>query len=176
MMMMMMILTTDDIPPDGAVPTSVRSRYEAAWQLLRPRLTADEPFRKVLFSEHLKPKPFSKKRKDNLVVHRLVDTNHHPHHQQSNAEALRQRVVKQYFLFFLLWNNLESFECSGTKPFPGSVVLLHRKQRTNWEEKSRPCKVFAASLIWYMAIRKVDIWPFAKLKIGYLQHWYLAIC
>jgi len=29
---------------------------------------------------------------------RLVDTNHHPHHQQSNAEALRQRVARSHSL------------------------------------------------------------------------------
>ena len=49
-MMMMMILTTDHTRPDGAVPPSVRSRYEAAWQLPRPRLTADGPVGKVFFS------------------------------------------------------------------------------------------------------------------------------
>ena len=58
-MMTMMILTTGHTRPDGAVPPSVRSRHEAAWQLSRPRLTADEPFRKVFFSKHLKPKPKS---------------------------------------------------------------------------------------------------------------------
>ena len=55
-MMTMMILTTGHIRPDGAVPPSVRSRHEAAWQLSRPRLTADEPFRKVFFYKQIKPK------------------------------------------------------------------------------------------------------------------------
>ena len=58
-MMTMVILRTGHTRPDGAVPPSVRSRHEAAWQLSRPRLTADEPFRKVFFSQHLKPKPKS---------------------------------------------------------------------------------------------------------------------